>query len=63
MLAQRKADLSANRVELSESSGQWVVKVHMDGDETVSSFELESFARSFAEGQRLRLGLDGFERI
>ena len=36
----------------------------VDGDEELTrSFELESFALAFAEGQRIRLGLTDFRRL
>ena len=50
-------------VEVVEACGEWFVRV-VDGDEELTrSFELESFALAYAEGQRLRLGLAAFKRI
>ena len=49
------------RVELTESCGEWFVRVEADGRQTVTGFDLESFARSYAEGQRIRLGLQRVE--
>nr|WP_202359547.1 hypothetical protein [Mesorhizobium sp. 113-3-3] len=50
-------------VEVLEVCGEWFVRV-VDGDEELSrSFELESFALAFAEGQRIRLGLADFDRL
>ena len=50
-------------VEVMEACGEWFVRV-VDGDEELTrSFELESFALAFAEGQRLRLGLADFDRL
>lgn len=50
-------------VEVVETCGEWFVRV-VDGDEELTrSFELESFALAFAEGQRIRLGLDRINRI
>ncbi|ESY93697.1 hypothetical protein NKI51_06635 [Mesorhizobium australicum] len=46
------------RVEVAEVSGEWLVRVTEGGQELTRSFELESFALSYAEGQRIRLGLD-----
>lgn len=44
-------------VEIVEACGEWFVRVVLYGAETVVSFELESFARAYADGQRIRLGL------
>lgn len=49
------------RVTLCEEGGEWLVRVAAHGDETVTSFEMEAFARAFAEGQRLRFGLERLE--
>ncbi|RNJ41220.1 hypothetical protein B5V01_27260 [Mesorhizobium erdmanii] len=50
-------------VEVFEVCGEWFVRVG-DGDEELTrSFELESFALAFAEGQRRRLGLADFDRL
>jgi len=50
-------------VEVVEACGEWFVRV-VDGDEELTrSFELEAFALVFAEGQRIRLGLDRFVRL
>ena len=50
-------------VEVLEVCGEWFVRV-VDGDEELTrSFELESFALAFAEGQRRRLGLADFDRL
>jgi len=52
-----------SRVEVVEACGEWFVRV-VDGDEELTrSFELESFALAFAEGQRRRLGLAEFKRL
>ena len=59
---QAQAKTMPNRIELGEAAGEWVVRVHVDGGVTVSSFELESYARAFAEGQRLRFGLASIEQ-
>ncbi|WP_027169720.1 hypothetical protein [Mesorhizobium sp. WSM3224] len=52
-----------SRVELIEACGEWFVRVVEEDRELTRSFELESFALAFAEGQRLRLKLDSFERL
>lgn len=49
-------------VEVVEACGEWFVRVVGD-EELTRSFELESFALSFAEGERRRLGLDKFVRL
>ncbi|MBN9547760.1 MAG: hypothetical protein J0H31_02465 [Alphaproteobacteria bacterium] len=49
--------MPANSVLVYENMGEWFVVVARDGRETVTSFELESFAKAYAEGQRLGLGL------
>ncbi|MEI9418509.1 hypothetical protein O7A70_06375 [Mesorhizobium sp. Cs1299R1N1] len=53
----------AARVEVAEAGGEWFVRVTEDGQELTRSFELESFALSYAEGQRLRLGLHTITRM
>ena len=50
-------------VEVVEACGEWFVRV-VDGDEELTrSFEMESFALAYAEGQRIRLGLAEFKRL
>lgn len=49
-------------VEVVEACGEWFVRVVGD-EELTRSFELESFALAFAEGERRRLGLDKFVRF
>ena len=45
-------------VEISQSLGEWVVRiVTTDGNTYSRAFERESDAVAFAEDQRLRLGL------
>lgn len=44
-------------VELIEVSGDWYVRVVDGVREAVEIFANEGFANSYAEGQRLRLGL------
>ncbi|WP_051442818.1 hypothetical protein [Mesorhizobium sp. WSM3626] len=53
----------AARVEVAEPSGEWFVRVIENDQELTRSFELESFALSYAEGQRIRLGLHRITRI
>ncbi|KAA3450559.1 hypothetical protein C7I87_11195 [Mesorhizobium sp. SARCC-RB16n] len=51
------------RVELVEACGEWFVRVTENDQELTRSFELESFAMAYAEGQRIRLKLDKITRI
>lgn len=50
-------------VEVVEAIGEWSVRVVEDGHEHTRSFDLESFALAFAEGQRIRLHLDKIVRL
>jgi hypothetical protein len=50
-------------VEVVEDCGEWFVRVTEDDQELTRSFEIESFALAYAEGQRLRLGLADFKRL
>ncbi|ESZ52777.1 hypothetical protein X731_00580 [Mesorhizobium sp. L2C054A000] len=50
-------------VEVTETCGEWLVRVVENDQEITRTFELESFALSFAEGQRIRLDLDKFARL
>ena len=50
-------------VEVVEACGEWFVRVVEDGKATTTSFELEAFALTFAEGQRIRLGLNTITRV
>ena len=47
-------------VEVTETCGEWHVRVIEADREKTLTFELESFALAFAEGQRIRLRLDEF---
>jgi hypothetical protein len=50
-------------VEVVEACGEWFVRVVEEDQEQTRSFEIESYALAFAEGQRMRLGLDKFVRL
>jgi len=50
-------------IEVVEACGEWFVRVVEEDQELTRSFELESFALAFAEGQRRRLGLANFTRL
>jgi hypothetical protein len=47
-------------VEVTENMGEWFVRVVINGKAHVSTFEVEAYARSFADGQRIRVGLSRF---
>ena len=51
------------RIEVLEACGEWLVRVVEEDQELTRSFDLESFALSFAEGQRIRLHLDKIVRL
>ncbi|ARP64373.1 hypothetical protein A9K65_014055 [Mesorhizobium sp. WSM1497] len=51
------------RVEVAETHDEWVVRVIEADQEITRSFDLKWFAFSFAEGQRMRLGLTQFKRL
>ncbi len=53
----------SNAVEVVESLGEWFVRVVENGVEQTASFVMESFAMAYAEGQRMRLGLDSVRRL
>ncbi|MER8745865.1 hypothetical protein NKH54_22685 [Mesorhizobium sp. M1004] len=50
-------------VEVVGASGEWVVRIIEADQEITRSFGFESFALSFAEGQRIRLHLDRVVRL
>ena len=50
-------------VEVIEACGEWFVRVVDDDQELTRSFDLESFALAYAEGQRIRLRLADFKRL
>ncbi|MER9332890.1 hypothetical protein NKJ06_02555 [Mesorhizobium sp. M0293] len=50
-------------IEVVEACGEWFVRVVEEDQELTRSFELESYALAFAEGQRIRLHLDKFARL
>ncbi|PAQ09809.1 MULTISPECIES: hypothetical protein [Mesorhizobium] len=39
-------------VEITENMGEWFVRVVQNGAAHISTFEVESYARAFAEGKR-----------
>lgn len=44
-------------VRVEHVDGHWAVQVAENGEVIQRLFEIEEYARNFAEGQRLRLGL------
>jgi len=46
---------------IEQADDEWVVKVLEDGQLRMETFYLRAFALSFAEGQRIRLGLPKVE--
>jgi len=52
------SDQAPDSVRILENMGEWFVIVVRGGKDYVTSFELEAYARSYAEGQRLGFGLE-----
>ncbi|MBZ9737794.1 MULTISPECIES: hypothetical protein [unclassified Mesorhizobium] len=53
-----------SRVQVIESCGEWFVHVTKGGrTAATNSFEIEALALAFAERQRIRLGLERYERL
>ncbi|RVA34337.1 hypothetical protein EN935_06895 [Mesorhizobium sp. M7D.F.Ca.US.004.03.1.1] len=50
-------------VQVIEACGEWFVRIVGYDEEITRSFDLETFALSYAEGQRIRLGLAEFRRL
>jgi hypothetical protein len=46
-----------NAVKLEKMDGHWTVFLVEDGEITQQTFETKQFAKNFAAGQRLRLGV------
>lgn len=51
-----------NSVQLVQENDQWVVVIVESGEETRRTFDIEAHARSWADGQRIRLGLSPLGR-
>ncbi|WP_027059866.1 hypothetical protein [Mesorhizobium loti] len=47
-------------VEVTETMGEWHVRVVINGTVHWSTFDVESYARSFADSQRMRVGVTRF---
>jgi hypothetical protein len=52
-----------NLIEVIEACGEWFVRVVENGQEQAVTFDLESYALAFAEGQRIRLKLSEIVRL
>lgn len=50
-----------NAVSVEHIDGQWAVRIVENGEIIQRLFEEEQFARNFAAGQRLRLGLPAMD--
>jgi hypothetical protein len=51
-------------IQVVESAGEWFVRIVEHGEVTAfQSFENEAFALSYADGQRLRMGLAEVQRM
>ncbi|WP_258582441.1 hypothetical protein [Mesorhizobium sp. AR02] len=50
-------NLIPDGVEVTETMGEWRVRVVINGNAHLSTFDVESYARSFADSQRMRVGL------
>ncbi|MET2831749.1 hypothetical protein [Mesorhizobium shangrilense] len=55
---------SIQSVEVVDAMGEWFVFIcEGNGEPVVQPFGIESYARAYAEGQRIRLGLERFTTI
>jgi hypothetical protein len=50
-------DHGPDSVDITENMGEWFVRVVREGKAHALSFEPEAYARAYAEGQRVGLGL------
>lgn len=57
MMTPSEENLSSRSVSVDAIDGKWIVTIIESGDSHEREFEIESFAQSFAEGQRHRLGI------
>ena len=57
MLVAPEDSLTSQSVSVHKVDGKWVVTIIEDDCASEREFAVEAFARSFAEGQRYRLGL------
>ena len=55
----RQIALEGNIVEIVRDADAWIVRITENGDVFERDFEMEVHASSFADGQRIRLGLLG----
>lgn len=54
-------DQNSPIVELFWDGDKWIVRIAESGASSTHTFEMQSYAQSYAEGQRLRLGLDAYQ--
>lgn len=55
---------SLKSVEVVGALGEWFVFISDgNGEPVVQPFDFESYARAYAEGQRIRLGLQRFTTV
>lgn len=47
--------MTGDAVEVIQAKGRWIVRVTEDGETVERVFNVETFAESFAAGQRARL--------
>lgn len=57
MLNSSDDNMISRSVSVDAIDGKWVVTIVESGDSSEREFEIEAFARSYADGQRYRLGL------
>ena len=55
---------SVKSVEVVDGLGEWFVFIcEGNGEPIIQSFDFEAYARAYAEGQRIRLGLKRFTTV
>lgn len=57
MTAPSEDHILSRSVSVDAIDGKWIVTIVESGDSSEREFEIESFAHSYADGQRFRLGL------
>jgi hypothetical protein len=61
--AATSSELPQPFIELVDNDDEWFVRVVANGRETVNTFSTERFARTYAEEQRIRLGVKEIQRV
>jgi hypothetical protein len=56
-MSENPQDVGPDSIDITENMGEWFVRVVRNGKAHVSTFEIEAYARAFAEGQRMGLNL------